>query len=217
MSFQNQPPSTPLPSQPEVQPAQGKPRFARVRAWLRSRTGRVVIPIVALVLGMVSGIFTILLLGESGGRPIIIVPATSKGEIIVEADKAFLTQLVTMNLSSSGMPGQIEIVNVNLVQGDQMTVSGDDRFSVLGIGVTRHFTFVVQPYVSSCVLQVHIVHADFSNIPVTRFTPGFERHINQQLQKKPQGLPNGFQYCTTGVRTEPAGMFVTYAATVSPV
>jgi hypothetical protein len=57
------------------------------------------------------------------------------------------------------------------------------------------------------------VHADFSNIPVTRFTQNFESQINQQLQKKPEGLPGGFQYCTTGVRTEPAGMFVTYSAT----
>jgi hypothetical protein len=209
MSYQNQPSSTPLTSQTES----SKPRFAQVRAWLRSRTGRVVIPIVTLLVGIAFGIFAIFLFGESGAGSISIVAAPSKGNIIVEADRAFLTQLVTKNLSSSGIPGQIENVDVNLAQGNQMTVSGDDGFSVLGVGVTQHFTFVVQPYVSSCVLQMHIVHADFSNIPVTRFAQGFESQINQQLQKKPEGLPEGFQYCSTGVRTESAGMFVTYKAT----
>ena len=213
MSNQNQPFSTPLASQPESQTASSKPRFARFRAWLRSRTGRVVIPIVTLLVGVVFGIFTIFLFGESGAGSTGIVATLSKGNIIVEADRSFLTQLVTKNLSSSGMPGQIENVDVSLAEGNQMTVSGDDGFSVLGIGVTRHFTFVVQPYVSSCVLQVHILHADFSDIPITRFAQGFESQLNQQLQKKPEGLPKGFQYCTTGVRTEPVGMFVTYEAT----
>jgi hypothetical protein len=57
------------------------------------------------------------------------------------------------------------------------------------------------------------VHADFSKIPVTGFAHIFESRINQQLRMKPEGLPIGFQYCTTGVRTEPSGIFVTYAAT----
>jgi hypothetical protein len=209
MYYQNQPPSTPLPSQP----APRKPRFARARGWLRSRTGRVVIPLLTLLMGIVLGIAAIFLYGLSGEGQIVIVPSSGKGDIIVEVDKAFLTQLVTKNLRDSGMPGQIENVKVDLANGDQLTVNGDDGFSVLGVGVTKHFTFVVQPYVSSCFLQVHVVHADFSSIPVTGFTQVFEGHINQQLQKKPEGLPSGFQYCTTGVRTEPSGMFVTYAAT----
>ena len=213
MSYQNQPSSTPLTSQQEAQTESSKPRFAHVRAWLRSRTGRVVIPIVTLLVGSAFGIFTIFLFGESGAGSISIVTTPSKGNIIVEADRAFLTQLVTKNLSSSGMPGQIENVNVSLAEGNQMTVSGDDRISVFGAGITRQFTFLVQPYVSSCVLQMHIVHADFSNMPVTRFAQGFEGQINQQLQKKSEGLPEGFQYCSTGVRTESEGMFVTYYAT----
>jgi hypothetical protein len=44
----------------------------------------------------------------------IIVPAPSRGDIIVEAERAFLTQLVKKNLSNSGMPGKIENVEVNL-------------------------------------------------------------------------------------------------------
>lgn len=211
MDYQNQPPSVPLPSPP--QPAPRKPRFARVRGWLRGRTGRVVIPIITLLIGVVLGIAAIFLYGLSGEGQIVIVPASAKGDIIVETDKAFLTQLVTKNLRDSGLPGQIENVRVDLARGDQMTVNGDDRFSVLGIGVSKHFMFVIQPYVRSCVLQIHVVHADFSGIPVTGFAQIFESHINQQFQKKPEGLPSGFQYCTTGVRTEPAGMFVMYSAT----
>lgn len=213
MSYQNQPPSMPLSSQQQPQTAPPDPRIARVREWLRSPTGRVVIPLVALLAGIALGIGAIFLYGLEGEGQIVIVPSSVNGNIIVEADKAFLTELVTMNLRDSGMPGQIENVQVDLSPGDQMTVSGDDRFSVLGIGVARHFTFVVQPYVSSCFLQVHIVHADFSNIPVTGFAGIFESHINQELRMKPEGLPIGFQYCTMGVRTEPSGMFVTYMAT----
>ncbi len=210
MSYQNRSPSMPLSSQEQ---SQTTPRFARVRKWLRSRTGRVIIPLVALLIGIALGIAAIFLYGLKGEGQIVIVPSSVKGNIIVEVDKAFLTELVTKNLRDLGMPGQIENVQVDLSQGDQMTVNGDDGFSVLGIGVTRHFTFVVQPYVSSCYLQVHIVHADFSNVPVTGFADIFESHINQQLRMKPEGLPIGFQYCTTGVRTEPSGMFVTYTAT----
>ncbi len=210
MQQQNRPPSVPLPSQP--QPAPSTPGFVRYRSWMRSRTGRIVIPLVTLWVGMVLGIATLFLYGLSGGGQIVIVPASTKGDIIVEIDRAFLTQLVTKNLRASGMPGQIENVEVDLAQGNQMTVNGDDRFSLLGVGVTKHFTFVVQPYVSSCFLQIHVVHADFSSIPVTGFTQTFENNINKQLRKKPEGLPNGFQYCTTGVRTEPVGMFVTYSA-----
>ena len=212
MSYQNQPSSTPLPSQQEAKTTLSKPRFARVRGWLRSRTGRIVIPLIALLIGLVLGVTALFLSGESGVGPIIVVPGSSKGDIIVEADRIFITQLVTKNLASSGMPGQIQNVNVNLKEGGQMIVSGEDILKIFGVQVNRPFTFNVQLYVSSCFLKIHIVHADFSNIPVTSFAQSFESQINQQLQQKPEGLPSGFQYCTTGVRTEPAGIFLTYEA-----
>ena len=189
-----------------------KPRFAQVRGWLRSRTGRIVIPLITLLVGVVIGVAALFLFGETGGGPIIIVPGSAKGDIIVEADRIFITQLVTKNLTSSGMPGQIQNVNVNLKEGGQMIVSGEDVLQIFGVQVNRPFTFDVQLYVRSCFLKIHIVHADFSNIPVTSFAQSFESQINQQLQQKPEGLPSGFQYCTTGVRTEPTGIFVTYEA-----
>lgn len=212
MSHQNQPTSTPLPSQQEAKATLNQPRFARVRDWLRSRTGRIIVPLITLLMGVVLGIAALFLAGESDVVPAIIVPASSKGEIIVEADRIFITQLVTKNLTSSGMPGQIQNVNVILKGGDQMNVSGEDVLQIFGIQVSRPFTFNVQLYVSSCFLKIHIVHADFSNIPVTSFAQSFESQINEQLQQKPEGLPSGFQYCTTGVRTEPTGIFVTYEA-----
>ncbi len=212
MSYQNQPSSSPLPLQQEAKTTLNKPRFARVRGWLRSRTGRIVIPLIALLVGVVLGVTALFLFGESGVGPIIIVPGSSKGDIIVEADRIFITQLVTKNLTSSGMPGQIQNVNVNLKEGGQMIVSGEDVLQIFGVQVNRPFTFNVQLYVSSCFLKIHIVRADFSNIPVTSFAQSFETQINQQLQQKPEGLPSGFQYCTTGVRTEPTGIFLTYEA-----
>lgn len=172
-------------------------------------------PIVTFILGIAFGIVVLLFIGLSGEGQVLIVPA-GKGDIIVEADRAFLTHLVARNLSETGLPGTIKNVDVELALGDQLTVSGDDSFSLLGIGVTRHFDLVAQPYVSSCVVQIHVVHADLSGIPITGFAPAFESEVNKQLSQKPSGFPKGFQYCATGVRTEPAGMFVTYSATPLP-
>jgi hypothetical protein len=212
MSNQNLPSSTPLPSQQEAKTILNNPRFARIRGWLRSRAGRIVIPLMALLIGIVLGVTALFLFGESGNGTIITTPGSSKGDIIVEADRIFITQLVTENLTSSGMPGEIQNVNVNLKVGGQMIVSGEDALNIFGVQINRPFTFSMQLYVSSCFLKIHIAHADFSNIPVTSFAQSFESQINQQLQQKPEGLPSGFQYCVTGVRTGPAGIFVTYAA-----
>src|SRR6185312_3063438 len=116
-------------------------------------------------------------------------------------------------LKDSGIPGTVKNVQVTLKNGDQMTITGDDEFSFLGIDMTRNFTLVVQPYVTSCMLQMHVVHADIGSIPVTGFVESFESNINAQLRTKPTGLPTGFTYCTVGVHTETGGMFVTYSAT----
>jgi hypothetical protein len=214
------PPSQPLqaPSQPlsassrPLPPPVRPPRFSGARDWLRSRTGRVVVPVVALLLGVTLGIISILLYGASGEGGIAVAPATGTGDIIVEADRTFLTNLVRVNLQSSGVPGTIENVGVALAVDDQMTITGDDVISVLGIGVTKHFQLLVQLYITSCVLQIHVVHADLSGIPVTGFVQAFESRINQQLAQKPSNLPKGFKYCATGLRTEPDALFVTYSA-----
>lgn len=205
------------PSQPQLPQFPPPSRFRAVvrgmRAWLRTRTGRIVVPVIALVLGVLIGILSLLLYGLSGDGTVILAPNSASGNIIVEADKSFLTQIITKNLRTSGLPGTVQNVDVELTRGSQITIGADDVFTTfLGLSVTKHFTVVVQPYISACVLQVHITHADLSGIPVTGFVQTFEGNINSQLQQKPAGLPQGFTYCTSAVRTEPAGMFITYTA-----
>src|SRR5215472_2125566 len=108
MSEQNQPPPPSLPSQLETRNAPGKDLFERIRGWLRSRSGRIVVPIMTLLLGIVLGIAGIFFFGGSGASQVTVVPITSRGDIIVEADRSFLTQLVKKNLVNSGMPGQAQ-------------------------------------------------------------------------------------------------------------
>jgi hypothetical protein len=179
---------------------------------MRSRAGRVIIPLVALFLGIAVGISSLFLYGLSGDGQALPVPGPGKTDISVVADRAFITSLITTNLRQSGLPGTVENVQVDLASGDQLTINADDAFNVLGIGFTKHFTVVVQPYINQCSLQIHVTHADLNSIPVTGFVSTFESNVNEQFQQKPTSLPQGFQYCTTSVSTQPAGMLLTYSA-----
>ena len=212
-------PSLPGPSPSQLQLPPPRSRLTKIlawlRTWLRTRTARIVVPSVALLLGILLGVLAMLFyaLAISGNRPFIVTPPPpSTGNIIVQVDTTYLTHLVEQNLRTSGMPGNISNVRVSLASGAQMTITGDDQFSLFGIGVSRQFTLVMQPYVSSCSLQMHIIHADVSQIPVTGFAQTFEGSINEQLRTTTP-LPEGFSYCVTGVRTQPEGMFITYSAT----
>ncbi len=212
-------PQLPGPSASQLQLPPPRSRFvkilARVREWLRTRNARIVVPSAALLLGILLGVLGILLyaLAISGNRPPIVTsPSPTTGSIIVQTDTAYLTELVRQNLSTSGMPGTISDVNVTLDYGAQMTITANDRLSLLGIEVTRPFTLVLQPYISACYLQMHVIRADVSDIPVTGLAQMFESSINAQLRGATT-LPPGFIYCATGVRTEPNSMFITYSAT----
>jgi hypothetical protein len=189
-----------------------KPRLARLRRWMRSRAGRIVIPLVALFLGSIVGISSLLLYGLSGDGQALSVPGPGKTDISVVADKAFITSLITAKLRQSGLPGTVQNIQVDLASGDQLTINGDDAFNILGLGFSKHFTVVVQPYASNCSLQIHVTHADLSSIPVTGFVSTFESSVNEQFQQKPTSLPQGFQYCATSVSTQPAGLLLTYSA-----
>ncbi len=181
----------------------------------KQRPGRVrhiIIPLITLLLGAAIGIAALFIYGLSGDGQVLPVPGPGKSDISVVADKAFLTSLITRKLGESGLPGTLENVQVDLANGDQLTINGDDAFNVLVVGLTKHFTIVVQPYINNCSPQIHVVHADLSTIPVTGFAAQFESYINQQLQTKPTSLPQGFQYCATSVSTQAAGMFLTYSA-----
>ncbi|HET8839965.1 MAG TPA: hypothetical protein VFN35_00800 [Ktedonobacteraceae bacterium] len=187
-------------------------RLRKTRRWLRSRSGRIVVPVVALILGLAIGLSSIVWYGLSGAGPVILVPKPAPGNLIIEADKAFVTQLVRQDLANAGLPGQVSNVTVTLARGSAMTIQGDDNYSVLGVTLSRHFTVDTQLYVRSCIMQVRVTRADLGGIPVTGFVQNFEGNINKELAQKPTGLPEGFTYCTVGVRTEPAGLFITYKA-----
>lgn len=191
-------------------------QIEKIRAWLRTRNGRIALPIASLILGILFGISLILLYAGaiSVRRSEITTPVPPlTADVVVQVGPTFLTRLVANNLSSAGMPGSIGKVRVSLIKGDQITIDGDDTFSMLGFGVTRHFTLVLQPYVSVCQLHVHVVEADLSGIPITGFVAAFEDQINAQLEVKPSGLPSGFTYCLSSVHTETGGLFMTYSAT----
>jgi len=189
-------------------------RFRKTRRWLRSRPGRIVIPVVTLLLGLVIGLSSLLWYGLSGEGPVVIVPPAATGSILVEVNKDFLTQVVRNNIASSAasLPGKLENVNLTLKSGAQMIITGDDVYSVLGIQLSRQLTIDVQPYVQSCLVETRITHADLGGIPITTFVQSFSGNINKQFAIKPSGLPAGFSYCTSGVRTEAGGMFITYQA-----
>jgi len=216
---QPQPPSTSPISQP-IAPSR-KPRLARTRRWLRSRGGRVIVPGVALVLGVGIGVVGLLLYALSlstEGRVLVTPLPPPGGDIIVQVGTTYITRLLIKDLQSSDLPGSVENVRVMLADSDrihsaQMTIIGDEQIGVFGIGATRPFTIVVQPFIRDCQLQVNVLHADFSGVTVTGFAATFEGQINQQLEVKPGGLPAGFQYCTTNVRTKPQALFLTYSAT----
>ena len=201
---------------PELDTAPTPIRNKQVPRWRQSRAWRILFPCLLFLLGVVVGMGAILLyaLSISGeGRALITPPPPRGGDIVIQVGATFMQHLVERNLASAGLPGKVSNVVVTLQHGNQMIVDGDDRFNVVfSLSVTRHFRIILQPYVRSCQLQMHVIHADMNSIPVTGFVSNFESRINGQLQVKPTGLPQGFLYCTIGVRTERAGLFVTYSA-----
>lgn len=181
--------------------------------WYRSRAGRIVMLLLLFLLGVAAGLSALFWYGISGEGRIVIVPQSARGSIIVEANTDFVTQLVRQDLTNDGLPGEVKNVKVELKHGAEMIISGDDVNTVLGVQLVRHFTVYMQPYVQSCLLQARVTRADLGGLPVTTFVQSFQGSINRQLAQKPSGLPDGFIYCTAGVRTEPGGLFVTYQAT----
>lgn len=190
----------------------------RPRRLNRARLWRIGVPLLTFLLGLALGLTSLLWYGLSATGPLVIVPpSAAQGDLIIEADKSFVTQLVRNDLSTAGLPGKVENVSVDLDRGAKMVIKGDDLYSVFGVNVSRHFTITVQPYVQHCMLQMRVLSADLGGISVTGFAQSFQGKINQDLAVKPSGLPGGFTYCTIGVRTEPGGMFITYrASAVTP-
>lgn len=186
--------------------------LGRTRRVLRSRAARILIPLFTLLLGIAIGLTSVIWYGLSGEGPLVAVVPAAQGNLVVDANQGFVSQLVRNNLLNAGLPGQVRNVTVELEHGAKIIIQGDDIYPLFFMNVTKHFTVDVQPYVQNCLLQVRITHADLAGIPVTTFVQTFQSKINQQLAKKPAGLPSDFTYCTVGVTTEPGGMYITYLA-----
>jgi hypothetical protein len=195
-----------------MQPLPPSSPFRRTRSWLRSPSGRIILPLLALLIGFAVGLSSLFWYGLSGKGALVIIPPSVPGNFVIDANKVFVTQLVSDDLADAHLPGQVENVTVTLQSGAALIVAGDDVYSFLGVQFSRHFVVNVQPYVHACVLQVRVTQANLGGLPVTSFVQTFQGTINQQLAQKPTGLPQGFAYCTVAVRTVPGDMFITYQA-----
>ncbi len=215
MDSESRLPSASLASQSSSLPPPHKSRFDTIRAKMRGRVGRILIACIFFLLGLLCGIIGIfvLLFTFSPDNPAVANPvATGTSDIVVQVGRVYITHIVSNALQSSGLPGSIQNVQVTLANGDLATVTGDDQISVLGIGTTKHFTIVIQPYVATCQVHVHVLHVDLGGIAVTGFASLFEGQVNSQIQVNTSKLPGGFTYCTSSVRTDPQGVFVSYSA-----
>jgi hypothetical protein len=181
----------------------------------RSRLGRILVLLLVWLFGVVVGLSALLWYGLSAAGPLVIVPQSAQGNVIIEANAAFVTQLVQQNITSAGLPGDVKNVKVELEHTTELIITGDDVNTLLGVPISRRFTVNLQPYVHSCMLQMRVTHADLGGLPVTTFVQAFEGDLNAQLAQKPSGLPSNLTYCTVGVRTEPGGLFVTYQVTTA--
>jgi hypothetical protein len=167
--------------------------------------------VLGLIVGGAAVLFYALAIANEG-QPISSSTSSDSEAIIIQVSSTYIAQLIEKDIQSAGMPGTIHNVRVALVHNGPITVTGDDELELLGMGVSKHFRLTLQPLVRSCQLQVHVLHADLAGISVTGFVAMFENQINEQLQVKPEDLPQGFRYCATNVRTEPQQLFLTYSA-----
>jgi hypothetical protein len=178
-------------------------------------------PAIAFIFGIgigVAGLLLYILSFAGEGRVVVTSLPPAGSDIMVQVGPAYITHLLDMDLRNSGLPGEIQNVQVAFADSDQihraqMTITGSEQIGALGIGMARPFTVVVQPYIDDCQLKVNVLHADFSGITVTSFVATFESRIDEQLAMKASNLPAGFKYCLTNVRTKPQGLFLTYTAT----
>jgi hypothetical protein len=172
--------------------------------------------IVALLLGIIMGILSILLVYLLGGgdRPAVASSSSSgKDAVVVQLSKTFLTQLIQKKADFSSLPGTVSNVQVAQIQQNSLTITADDQVGILGVTTTKQFTLKLQPVVSNCVVRMHVLHADLQGVPLTNVAATFEDQINQQLTQTGTALPGGFSYCATQVRTEAQAIIISYSAT----
>src|ERR1700693_6601460 len=144
--------------------------------------------------------------------PIVTTSSSTNGAVSAQASTAFVTELIQQNINNAGLPGKVEHVQVILKHNAPLIVTGDMHMNVLGIDTLRRLTVTLQLYISACQIHVHVLHIDVQGFPVPLLVQTVENKINEQMKPDVSGLPSGFTYCATSVRTETSGLFVTYAA-----
>lgn len=185
-----------------------------LRARWRRLAGNKIFPLATFLIGLFLGVagllfYAFLISHDALPDSVATVPS---GVIVVQVNPGYIAELAQQNLRVAGMPGTVQDVQASMTQNGPLTLTGEDRFTVLGVSVTRRFTVLLQPYVKDCQLQVHILHADLNGIVVTGLTTNFEKQINRELRVKMSQLPQGFTYCTVGVRTNPQALSIIYSA-----
>ncbi len=211
-----------LSNQP-VQPAEAESSPVKAPSPKRQRTGmRVILYAAILIVGVVIGALGMLLFQLSIGgtrAPIttMLTPVAS-GNITVHADQSIITPLLQSSVQTIDLPanGSVSNVQIQFTNGDQMNITGNYQVSVLGIPVNQPFSLDAQMIVDNCQVQIHILHANFSNISVTGLVALFEDKINQKLaQLIPQNnLPGNVELCLMNVATDEQGINATFNVVV---
>ena len=160
----------------------------------------------------------LLILAMSGTNPPITTSPPQPGNITVQADETLIGPIAEKSLQEAGIPGKITNLQVQFALGDQMTITGAYQYNVLSVPVTQNFTIMLQPYVDSCNLQVHIIQANYGSIPVTGFASIFEKQVNDKIQQVIPStvLKGSYALCTTGVHTQTGSIIVAFSVTPLP-
>jgi hypothetical protein len=194
-------PTNPTALQPEP-PLTPKPPSSKKRG----RFGLIVLSLLFLLIGIIVGAGAVLLffLATPSTNPPITAPPPQPGNVSIQADATLIGPIAEKSLQEAGIPGTITNLQVQFDQGDQMTITGSYQYIVLGFPVTQNVSIVLQPYVGSCSLQMHILSANYGSIPITSFASIFENKMNSKLQQvMPSTVLNGsYAVCVSGVHTQ---------------
>lgn len=180
------------------------------------RRRRPLLSFLLFLLGIMLGILgtlTSILFGAHDRAPLQISTSTQPSSLSVQVSSSYLSQLVSRNIRTAGMPGNVSNVQVTLSNDSQIQITGQDTFNLFVVSVTRPFTITLQAYTQSCQPRVRLLHADLGDIPVTNFAQNYEDRINQEIQFKVSGLPAGFTYCAVGTSTQANALSIRYTAT----
>jgi hypothetical protein len=177
---------------------------------------RILLPSLLFLLGLAAGVASMLLyaLWLSGeAQPLATLPAPQGSDLVIQLGPSYLAALITRQIQATDLPGQVSRVSVHLEHGAEIQIDGDDQLTTaLGVTITRHITMYIQPYVSQCTLQMHVLAVTIGALSVAGLARQFEAQVNQQLANETRGFPAGFHYCALETHTEPQGLFITYAA-----